>query len=178
MSYQTVTEHSLEGTKPYKTGLIISVALLSVCIILISIYLVQRQNSRMQLSTAATPPKSETLDTEAKSQAQASPIPEIDFAALASETRLAPAPSLARSEQTSTNTSSKQASSSNGNTPQDLLNSLQISAVTHSKAVINGIVYHQGDYINREQTIQLHSIQNGVLYFKSKDQSFAYRVEN
>jgi hypothetical protein len=177
MSYQTIPEHSFAGAKPHKYGLMICIALLSVCTILICIYLVQRQSSLVDSDTTADIKESETIEAEAQNEGNDSTVPEIDFTALASNSSLAPAPSLALQEETSASVSSPQINSSQGSTPQAFLNNLQVSAVTNNKAVINGIVYHQGDYINSEQTIQLHSIQNDVLYFKSKDKSFAYRVK-
>jgi hypothetical protein len=174
MSYQTIPEHQLKKPTPRNRWRLPIAGILCLCTLTLTIY----GYKRTQASSPApntTELKEAKVEQDIIEQATAKTIepPKIDFEALASDAPLPSAPTL--NSDIKEEMEAPELLIGSDHYVEDFLRSLKVSAQSSTRAVINSQVFLIGDYVDPAQSIKLHGLRQGVLYFEADGQLYPYQ---
>jgi hypothetical protein len=176
MSYQTIPVHRKSTPATSRRWILVAVITISLSAIALMNDLFMLDDALDIQPTQIAPSKLE--HNEAKRE-MTSNSPLYDFETLASAESLQAAPTLTEIE--SEDVASAPVLRLIGSSEQAItayVGSLRISALSDSKAVINGVVFRFGDYIDPEQKVKLYGLKEGELYFEAHDQLYHYEENN
>jgi hypothetical protein len=175
MSYQTIPEYRDEETSPRGRRLLFALGLVCVAVVAVVVYRFEPLGRTQSSDPAVDEQQIDELSGKVDGPAGA---PSIDMDALSSTATLPGAPSMQLQEADVSVAESAKSLRDDPEYVTTFLSRLQVSALSSTKAVINGEVYHFGEYVDPVNIVKFQGIRGGILYFEAGGKSYPYEPED